>query len=103
VKPGQNESTSLASCNLKNRGVWFHTLLVKTTNSQRHEKRALIVSHFNLSGLFFYRRCSQPGVHVPVGAHCLSQGVHLMHSSNKLTLRHKNGIYFCSSKNLEVV
>jgi len=58
------------------RGVFFHTLYVKITNSQHHKKRVLIVIHFNPSRLFFYSRGSQPGVHVPVGVHLpISKGI----------------------------
>jgi len=40
----------------------------------------------------------------PWGYIFLSQGVHLLHSRNKLTLRHKNGVFLCtSSKNLKVL
>jgi len=35
-------------------GVFFHTLYVTRTNSQRHKKRMLILIHFNLSRSFFY-------------------------------------------------
>jgi len=36
-------------------GVLFQTLYVTITNSQRHEKRMLIIIHFNLSRPFLKR------------------------------------------------
>jgi len=49
-------STSLASCKPEkiDSGVLFHTFYVKITNSQLHEKRMLIVIHFNPLRSFFY-------------------------------------------------
>jgi len=35
-------------------GVLFHTLYVTITNFQHHEKRMLIVIHFNPSSSFFH-------------------------------------------------
>ena len=40
-------------------GVFFHTLCVTKTNSQRHKKRLPIVIHFNLSRSFVYSKGSQ--------------------------------------------
>ena len=50
-------STSLASCNLKNRLKRFgpHIQCITITNTQRHIKRMLIVIHFNPSRSFFCR------------------------------------------------
>jgi len=39
----------------------------------------------------------------PLGYICLSEGDHLLHYRNKLTLRHKNGVRLYSSKNLKVL
>ena len=38
----------------------------------------------------------------PEGNICLFEGVHLLYCHNKLTLRHENKAYLCSSKNLKV-
>ena len=51
---------------------------------------------------------SNPGVPnlgcmYPWGYICLYEGVHLLYSRNKLTLRHKNGVYIWSSKILNIL
>jgi len=39
----------------------------------------------------------------PKGYVCLSEGVRLLYICNKLTLRHKNGVYLYSSEILKVL
>jgi len=38
------------------------------------------------------------GYMYPLGYICLSEGLHLLYSRNKLTMRHKNGIQLYISK-----
>jgi len=39
----------------------------------------------------------------PKGYVCLSEGVRLLYICNKLTLRHKNGVYLYSSEILKIL
>jgi len=59
----------------------------------------IIDSNFELGGIMWG---SQRGVHVPLRVHLsIWRGIFIVQQQN-IALRHKNGVYLCSSKNLNV-